>query len=100
MSENWKDKFARWFTIVLVTLILVGGSALVWPVFLRSRSLQRKDAEMQVRIEEKKKEISALLEKQKRFQTDRDFVEQIARQNRRVYPGEFVFKFEHEEEEK
>ena len=97
MSEDWKDKFARWFTIVLVTGILVGGVALVWPVFQRSRSLRRVDSEKQVLIEEKKKEIAALVEKQKRFQTDPDFVEQIARQNRRVFPGEFVFVFEKEE---
>ena len=29
-----------------------------------------------------------------RFRTDSEFVENIARQNRRVFPGELVFKFE------
>ncbi len=97
MSEDWKDKFARWFTIVLVTGILVGGVGLVWPVFQRSRSLRKQYEEKQFQVEEKRKEIAALVEKQKRFQTDPDFVEQIARQNRRVFPGEFVFVFEKRE---
>ena len=100
MSENWKDKFARWFTIVLVAGILVGGLALVWPVFQRSRALRVQEEEVEQRIEEKKKEIASYLEKQKRFRTDREFVEQIARQNRRVFPGELVFVFEKEEGDK
>ena len=100
MSENWKDKFARWFTIVLVTGILVGGLALVWPVYQRSRALRMQDEEMQIRIDEKKREIASILEKQKRFRTDPDFVEQIARQNRRVFPGELVFVFEKEDGER
>ncbi len=100
MSENWKDKFARWFTIVLVTGILVGGLALVWPVYQRSCALRKQDEEMQERIDEKKQEIASLLEKQKRFRADPDFVEQIARQNRRVFPGELVFVFEKEGDER
>ena len=46
------------------------------------------------RIEEKKREIAKLIENQNRFRSDRDFVEQIARRNGRVFPGELVFVFE------
>ena len=45
-------------------------------------------------IEEKQAEIAAIREKQRRFNTDREFVEALARQNRRVYPGELVFIFD------
>jgi ABC-type amino acid transport substrate-binding protein len=45
-------------------------------------------------IEEKKAEIAAIREKQRRFNSDREFVEALARQNRRVYPGELVFIFD------
>ena len=39
------------------------------------------------------RKTAELVEKQRRFQTDREFVESIARQNHRVYPGELVFLF-------
>ena len=41
-----------------------------------------------------KVEIASIRERQRRFNTDREFVEMLARQNRRVYPGEIVFVFE------
>ena len=100
MSENWRDKFARWFTITLLAGILVGGMALVWPLLQRSKSLHLQEEEVQRKIDAKKKEIADLIDKQKRFRTDPDFVEQIARQNRRVFPGELVFVFEKEDDEK
>lgn len=94
MREGVKDKFVKWFTIVLVAVIFVGGLLFAWPTYLRSRSLQKQDAELARRIEAKRAEIAKLVENQRRFQTDRDFVETIARQNRRVFPGELVFVFD------
>ena len=49
---------------------------------------------IEAELEEKKKEIARLVENQRRFRTDPDFVEAIARRNRRVFPGELVFIFE------
>ena len=49
--------------------------------------------EMSALIEAKKQEIAALVENQRRFRTDRDFVESIARKKDRVLPGELVFIF-------
>ena len=43
---------------------------------------------------ELKKEIAAVKEKQMRFRTDREFVESLARENRRAFPGELVFIFD------
>ena len=98
MREGIKDRFLKWFTIVLVAVIFVGGLLFAWPTYLRGKSLQKQDAELARRIEEKRAEIAKLVECQRRFQTDRDFVEMIARQpqNRRVFPGELVFVFEDE----
>ena len=94
MKEGFKDKVAKFCTIALLVVIGVGGAFSVWPTYLRGKSLKRQDAELTRRIEEKKREIEKLKEFQRRFASDRDFVEQIARRNGRVYPGELVFKFE------
>ena len=75
-------------------LIIGGGLFMAYPSFRRGQALKRQDAELQDRIDAKKREIAALIENQRRFKTDADFVETIARQNRRVFPGELVFIFE------
>ena len=84
----------RGVTFGLFVLILGGGMATVYPAFRRGESLKRQQRELEQRIDDKKREIVALIEKQRRFRTDADFVETIARQNRRVFPGELVFIFE------
>ncbi|MBQ3672556.1 MAG: septum formation initiator family protein [Kiritimatiellae bacterium] len=94
MTEGIKEKFLRYFTVTLVLAILVGGLAAAWPSYVRRNSLKAQDAALAAQIEEKKREIARLQDFQRRFRTDRDFVESIARQNRRVYPGELVFLFE------
>ncbi len=94
MTEGFKDKVAKILTLTLLAVIGVGGALSVWPTYLRGQSLKRQDAELTQRIEEKKREIAKLIEYQKRFRTDSDFVEQIARRNNRVFPGELVFVFD------
>ena len=94
MKEGFKEKFLRYFTVVLVLAILVGGLAAAWPNYVRRNSLKAQDAALAASIEEKKREIAQLAENQRRFKADPDFVESIARQNRRVFPGEIVFIFE------
>ena len=94
MTEGFKEKLARAVTISLLVLIVAIGAVSVWPTYLRGRSLKRQDAELTRRIEEKKREIAELVDFQKRFRTDPDIVERIARENGRVYPGELVFIFE------
>ena len=78
----------------LVLAIIVVGLVVAWPSYMRGRSLKQQELEMQAQIEAKKLEIAQLVENQRRFKTDRDFVEAIARQNKRVFPGELVFIFE------
>ncbi len=94
MNEGLKEKVAKIVTISLLVIIGSLGALSVWPTYLRGQSLKRQDAELTRRIEEKKREIARLIDFQKRFKTDPDLVERIARENGRVYPGELVFIFE------
>lgn len=82
------------FTYLICFVIIIGACFIAWPEWVRHRALNRQDAELTRRIEEKKHEIAKLKENQQRFRTDAEFVETIARQNRRVFPGELVFIFE------
>lgn len=94
MNEGFTDKFWKILTIVLLAMIGIGGAFSVWPTYLRGQALKRQDAELTRRIAEKKREIAKLIDYQKRFNTDSDLVERLARENGRVYPGELVFIFE------
>lgn len=94
MNEGLKDKIARYLTYAALLLIVVGGMVMMYPNYRRSEALKRQNAELQERIDEKKREIAQLIDYQRRFRTDADFVETIARQNHRVFPGELVFIFE------
>ena len=94
MSENLRDKVVRYMTYFVLLLIVVGGAMMMYPDYLRREKLKRTNTELQERIDRKKREIAELVENQRRFKTDADFVEKIARQNHRVLPGELVFIFE------
>ena len=94
MSENLRDNFVRYLTYIMLALILIGGIVKIYPDYRRSQSLKRQNAELQEEIDRRKRAIAKLVENQRRFKTDSDFVEKIARQNQRVFPGELVFIFE------
>jgi len=94
MNEGLKEKVLRLLTGFVLILIIIGGLVMMYPDYKRSESLKRQNAELQEKIDKKKKEISTLVENQRRFRTDADFVEMIARQNHRVFPGELVFIYE------
>ena len=96
MNDTLKEKVLRALTGCVLLLIVIGGLVMMYPNYRRAESLKRQNAELQETIDRKKHEIDALLENQRRFKTDADFVEMIARQNRRVFPGELVFTFEKE----
>jgi cell division protein FtsB len=78
----------------IVTMILIGSAFILSPIVSRRSDLIAKSEELSRKIENKKHEIAELREKQVRFQNDTDFIESVARQNNRVYPGELVFIFE------
>ena len=96
MNEVLKEKVLKTLTACVLLLIIIGGLVMMYPNYKRAESLKRQNAELQEAIDRKKREIATLIENQSRFRTDPDFVEMIARQNRRVFPGELVFTFEKE----
>jgi len=94
MNEVLKEKALSLLTVCVLFVIVIGGLVLIYPNYRRSESLKRENAALQETIDRKKREIALLMENQRRFRTDPDFVEMIARQNRRVFPGELVFTFD------
>ena len=96
MNDSFKERFIRILTVCVLLLIVVGGLVMMYPNYRRAQSLRRENAELQEMIDNKKREIATLIENQRRFKSDKDFVELIARQNRRVFPGELVFTFDKE----
>ncbi len=98
--NSFVDKFLRVFAGLAVIGVLVGGVMTVWPKLSRVRGLERQRQQALAEIEAKNREIAQLRENQRRFREDPDFVEAIARQNHRVFPGEVVFVFERPEEKK
>ncbi len=96
MSEGLRETFIKYLTGFVLVLIVIGGLVMMYPNYRRSESLKRQNAELQARIDRKKAEIAKLAENQRRFRSDADFVEAIARQNHRVFPGELVFIFDKE----
>ena len=94
MEADFKDKVFFWAARVILIGVIVVGACFLWPRYQRERSLRNQEAELDQRLAEKRAEIRKLSENQRRFKTDRDFVELIARKNGRVFPGELVFLFE------
>ena len=94
MKDATKESVLKWGTTILVLLVIAFGLYFAWPDYQRRKQLIRQEAELMAQIEEKKQEIAELKEKQRRFQTDPDFIEAIARQNGRVYPGELIFLYD------
>lgn len=74
--------------------IVATGVVLAYPKYQTSRGLAEEKARLMRRIEAKKAEIAEFKAKQRRFNTDREFVENLARRSKRVYPGELVFIFD------
>ena len=94
MKDNLRETVFKVCCMLIVFTILVGGFVMAWPAYQRRSLLRIRDAELADSIETKRQEIAKLVENQRRFKTDADFVEMIARQNHRVFPGKLVFIFQ------
>jgi cell division protein FtsB len=82
---------------VAFAIVLVGGVMVILPKVAHYRRLSQQRDEQLRKIEYKSHEVKVLKDKQQRFKTDPEFVEYIARINKRVFPGELVFIFESEQ---
>lgn len=74
--------------------IVVTGVMVSYPKYRQASGLASERERILRRIDEKNREIAEIRAKQRRFNTDREFVETLARRNRRVFPGELVFIFD------
>ena len=88
------DKLFRGLFFIIFGVIVATGLAVTYPKYDQAIGLELQMAELQRRIDLTNEEIAAVREKQNRFSTDREFVEGLARENRRAFPGELVFLFE------
>lgn len=93
MSKLW-ERICQLFFFAAFAAVVVAGVVLSYPKYRQVQGLSRERDQIRQRIEEKRKEIAAIRDKQRRFTTDREFVESLARENRRVFPNELVFVFE------
>jgi cell division protein FtsB len=82
------------FFVIAFAAVIVTGVMLSYPKYRQAQGLCRERDQILLRIEEKNREIAELRDRQRRFTTDREFVETLARENRRVFPNEIVFVFE------
>ena len=94
IKDELKEKAVNYLTCTVVGVILIGGSVLIYPHYRFRNALKIENLELQRQIDVKRGEIEELRDNQRRFRNDPDFIEHIARQNHRVYPGELVFMFE------
>ena len=83
--------------IVAFLLVVTAGLVTITPKFSQMRGLERERKELLRRIAHKNSEIKVLKEKQQRFKADPEFVEHVARLNRRVRTGELVFVFDYDQ---
>ncbi len=77
--------------------VVVAGLVIIPPKLAQLRRLEQQRNEMLRRIDHKNNEIKVLIDKQQRFKAEPEFVEHIARENKRVRPGELVFVFDAED---
>lgn len=92
--KNLFDKIFQGFFLAVFVAIVATGLVITLPKYRQATGLELKCMDLQQRIELKRNEIAAVKEKQVRFRTDREFVEGLARENRRALPGEIVFTFD------
>ena len=82
--------------IVAMVLVLVAGAVTIFPKYYQMKGLDRQRNELMRRVDYKNHQLKLLKDKQQRFKTDPEYVERVARMNRRVREGELVFVFDAE----
>ena len=94
MKETTKDKILNAIFIGVALVIVVIGLAHLTPTLKRYYALKDKEAQVDGEIASTRRESAEYADRTRRFNSDSEQVEAVARQNHRVYPGEVVFVFE------
>ncbi len=84
--------------VAVLGIIVVTGMAMLVPRYQNYRLLSGRRAELEQVNLTQQQVLAETVRMQTRFQDDPEFVARIARQNRRVRPGETTFIFESPEE--
>ena len=92
--SNCTDKLMILVFLSLFSVIVGGGIYFTWPKYRQACDLEVEENRILAEIEEKKAKIREIKAKQQRLNSDREFVETLARKNCRVFPGELVFVFD------
>jgi len=82
--------------IIATVLVIVAGAVTIVPKYYQMKGLDQQRNELMRRIDYKNHQLKLLKDKQQRFKTDPEYVERVARMNRRVRAGELVFVFDAE----
>lgn len=82
--------------ITAVVLGLIGAVLFFLPKYHELKNREARCDEIQRLIDIKQQEIKNIRVSQQRLQTDPAFVEQVARQGRRIRPNELVFVYDAE----
>jgi Tfp pilus assembly protein PilO len=77
--------------VAAFAIVVAGGLFILPPKIQDMRSLEAQRNEIKRKIDYKEKEIETLKLRQQRFSTDPEFVELIARQNKRIRANELIF---------
>lgn len=72
-------------------IVIAGGLFILPPKIQTMKSLEAQRNEIKRKIAYKEKEIETFKLRQQRFSTDPEFVELIARQNKRIRANELIF---------
>ena len=82
--------------MIAVTVISVIGYCYITPQVARKSMLESSRDALEQDIQLKKNEISKLVDMQRDFDSDHEFVEYIGHQNKRVWKNEVIFIFDSE----
>lgn len=82
--------------LIALAIVVAGGLFILPPKLAQMNRLEKQRNELMRKIEHKSREIEGLKNKQQRFSSDPEFVEYVARQNKRVRQNELVFVFDAE----
>ena len=80
--------------VTALVCVVAGGLFIVPPKISQMHRLEQQRNELMRKIEHKNREIEVLKTKQHRFASDPEFVDYLARPNKRVRPNELVFVFD------
>ena len=80
--------------VMVLGIIIVAGFSMLIPRYQNYRLLSGKRAELEQSNLAQQRKLAETQRMQRRFKEDPEFVEHIARRNRRVRPGEITFIFD------